>query len=144
MNANIKAARGGEGCGLFRRETGAAFQRFVLAIIGVGGFGVLQRLALAVQALGEHFAGVGVGKVYRAGADAADLVQNRLDLPVFLPQGVLAGHLAVVLFHVVVARPGDKPGWDSWTGCGCNRSSTGQGGGRSCSAGRPACHGKKR
>ena len=108
VNANIKAVRGGEGRCLFRRETGAAFQRFVLAVIGVGGFGVLQHLALAVQALGEHFAGVGGGKVYRAGADAADLVQNRLDLPVFLPQGVLPRHLAVVLAHIEVARPGDK------------------------------------
>ena len=61
-----------------------------------------------LELVSEHFAGVGVGEVYRAGADGLDLVQDGLDLVVLFPEAALPRHLAVVLFHVVAARAGNE------------------------------------
>ena len=99
---------GGELGGGLGGQTGKADKGFVLAIIGIHGLVAVKLGLQLLELVSEHFAGVGVGEVYRAGADGLDLVQDGLDLVVLFPEVALPRHLAVVLFHVVVARPGDK------------------------------------
>ena len=99
---------GGELGGGLGGQTGKADKGFVLAIIGIHGLVAVKLGLQLLELVSEHFAGVGVGEVYRAGADGLDLVQDGLDLVVLFPEGALAGHLLFVLFHVVIARAGNE------------------------------------
>ena len=99
---------GGELGGGLGGQTGKADKRFVLAVIGVQSLVAVKMGLQLLELVSEHFAGVGVGEVYRAGADGLDLVQDGLDLVVLFPEGVLAGHLLFVLFHVVIACAGNE------------------------------------
>ena len=99
---------GGELGGGLGGQAGKAIKGFVLAVIGVQGLVAVKLGLQLLELFSEHFAGVGVGKVYRAGADGLDLVQDGLDLVVLVPEGALTGHLLFVLFHVVIARAGNE------------------------------------
>ena len=99
---------GGELGGGLGGQAGKAVKGFVLAVIGVQSLAFVELALELLELVGEHFAGVGVGKVYRAGADGLDLVQDGLNLVVLVPEGAITGHLLFVLFHVVIARAGNE------------------------------------
>lgn len=58
--------------------------------------------------LRKNLPGVRVGQINGAGADGFDFAQNAFDLVVFFPERILAGHLLVMLLHVVAACAGNE------------------------------------
>ena len=105
-----KGVRVGECIGLLIGEAGIAAQGFVLAVVGIGGLAIIKGVLFLLQAVLEQFAGVGVGQVYRAGANAADFVKNGVNLLVLLPKRFAAGVLLLFFAYREVAAAANKDG----------------------------------
>ena len=105
-----KGVRVGECVGLLIGEAGIAAQGFVLAVVGIGGLAIIKGVLFLLQAVLEQFAGVGVGQVYRAGANAADFVKNGVNLLVLLPKRFAAGVLLLLFAYREVAAAANEDG----------------------------------
>ena len=82
----------------------------MLAVVGIGGLAIIKGVLFLLQAVLEQFAGVGVGQVYRAGANAADFVKDGVNLLVLLPKRFAAGVLLLLFVYREVAAAANEDG----------------------------------
>ena len=99
--------------GGFVGEVPESLHGFVLAVVGVHSLALVKRILETLQAVLQHFAGVGVRRVDGAGANALDLGQDALDFVVFVHEGFAAGVLLFLLADREVTAAGNEDGGTS-------------------------------